>query len=146
MADIGAYNRETMAPPADGSQVLIVEDDAGLREVYADALRAEGFGVALASDGNQALALLADRPRVPCAVLLDLRMPGMDGWELARRLRDDTRWHLLPIVVVAAHYRVAEEARRIGAAAWLQKPVTLDRLITAVRDVCEPIASGASLQ
>lgn len=146
MSDIGAYNRETMTPASDGTQVLIVEDDADLREVYADALTAEGFGVALASDGNEALALLADRPVVPCAVLLDLRMPGMDGWELARRLHHDTRWRRLPILVVAAHYRVAEEARRIGAAGWLQKPVTLDRLITAVRGICEPITPGASLQ
>ena len=135
-----------MTPAGDGTQVLIVEDDADLREVYADALTAEGFGVALASDGNEALALLADRPGVPCAVLLDLRMPGMDGWELARRLRHDSRWRRLPILVVAAHYRVAEEARRIGAAGWLQKPVTLDRLITAVRGICEPITPGTSLQ
>jgi CheY-like chemotaxis protein len=132
-----------MAAASEGTQVLIVEDDADLREVYADALTAEGFGVALASDGHEALALLEDRPSVPCAVLMDLRMPGMDGWELARRLRHSPRWHGLPIVVVAAHYLVAEEARRIGAAAWLQKPVTLDRLVNAVRGICSPVAPGA---
>ncbi|MDP9271861.1 MAG: response regulator [Chloroflexota bacterium] len=77
-----------MPPGAPGSPVLIVEDDADLREVYADALAAEGYGVELASDGNEALARLSAASELPCAVLLDLRMPGMDGWELARRLRD----------------------------------------------------------
>jgi CheY-like chemotaxis protein len=141
--DIGAYNPGSMPSGAPGSPVLIVEDDADLREVYADALAAEGYGVELASDGNEALARLSEASELPCAVLLDLRMPGMDGWELARRLRDSAQWSQLPILVVAAHYLVADEARRIGAAGWLQKPVTLDRLVTAVRGICGPLAGGA---
>jgi CheY-like chemotaxis protein len=135
-----------MPTVATGTQVLIVEDDADLREVYADALGTAGYGVALASDGRQALELLDRHPGLPCAVLLDLRMPGMDGWELARRLRDSTRWHSLPILVVAAHYRVAEEAQQIGAAGWLQKPVTLERLIAAVRSICPPAAAAPRTQ
>lgn len=119
------------------SQVLIVEDDVALREVYGDALAAEGYNVCLASDGNDALRILAGTDEVrPCAILLDLRMPGMNGWELAERLRAHDRWRSVPILVVAAHYLVADEARRIGAAAWLQKPVRLDRLVSAVRNVC----------
>jgi CheY-like chemotaxis protein len=133
-----------MPSAARASQVLIVEDDAALREVYADALAAEGYDVQLASDGNEALAILSDVPEdEPCAVLLDLRMPGMNGWELADRLHNSPRWQELPIVVVAAHYLVADEARRIGAAAWLQKPVALERLISAVRGICGPLAGSA---
>jgi DNA-binding response OmpR family regulator len=132
-------------PSADaGSQVLIVEDDADLREVYADALEAEGFGVAVASDGNEALAILNRSTGLPCAVLLDLRMPGMDGWELAHHLRHSRLWRGVPILVVAAHYLVADEARKIGAAGWLQKPVTLERLVSAVRGICGPQTAGAS--
>ena len=147
-ADLSA-DRTIAAMPAVAhpSQVLIVEDDLALREVYGDALAAEGYNVQLASDGNEALRILADTHEArPCAILLDLRMPGMNGWELAERLRAHDRWRTVPILVVAAHYLVADEARRIGAAAWLQRPVRLDRLVTAVRNVCggteaPPVAS-----
>jgi two-component system response regulator MprA len=118
------------------SRVLIVEDDRALREVYGEVLAAEGYEVHSASDGAEALALLGGAAEPPCAVVLDLRMPGMSGWELARRLHGSRRWRRVPIVVVAAHYLVAEEARQIGAVAWLQKPVSLDRLVTTVRAAC----------
>ena len=70
-------------------------------------------------------------------------MPGMNGWEFADRLRDTARWQDVPIVVVAAHYLVADEAGRIGAASWLQKPVTLDRLVAAVRGACTSLGGVA---
>jgi CheY-like chemotaxis protein len=125
-----------MQVKAPGRDVLIVEDDLALREVYAEVLASEGYGVRVARDGREALAHLDAKPELPCAVLLDLRMPGMNGWELAARLRESARWQRLPIVVVAAHYLVADEAGRIGASSWLQKPVTLDRLVAAVRGAC----------
>jgi CheY-like chemotaxis protein len=118
------------------ASVLIVEDDAALREVYADALADEGYEVLVASEGREALAMLEDGPAAPCVVLLDLRMPGMSGWELAGHMRRSARWQGLPIVVVAAHYLLAEEARRLGASAWLQKPVTLSSLVGAVERAC----------
>jgi two-component system response regulator (stage 0 sporulation protein F) len=135
-----------MQTPDPGSEVLIVEDDPALREVFADVLVGEGYGVRLAANGREALAVLSAEPALPCAVLLDLRMPVMSGWELADRLRESDAWSRLPIVVVAAHYLVADEAHRIGAAAWLQKPVKLDRLVATVRDVCaEPQTRSAAL-
>jgi CheY-like chemotaxis protein len=106
-------------------------------------LASEGYGVRVARDGREALAHLDAKPELPCAVLLDLRMPGMNGWELAARLRESARWQRLPIVVVAAHYLVADEAGRIGASSWLQKPVTLDRLVAAVRGACAQLGGAA---
>lgn len=111
--------------------VLIVEDDPALRELYADVLRDEGWLVQEAGDGLEALDLLAVGTP-PCAVVLDLRMPRMDGWELAARLRENG----LPFVLVAAHYRIQEEARNVGARWWLQKPVAIDRLIAVVAEAC----------
>ncbi len=73
----------------------------------------------------------------PCVVFLDLRMPGMDGWELSRRLRDDERWKDLPVVVVAAHFRIDREAAEIGAVSWLQKPFDLARLDEETKAFCE---------
>lgn len=130
-----------MQTPDPGSQVLIVEDDPALREVYADALLGEGYAVSLAANGSEALDVLSAGD-LPCAVLLDLRMPVMSGWELADRLQKSEQWNTLPIVVVAAHYLVADEAQRIGARAWLQKPVRLDRLVATVRDLCPEPPAG----
>jgi two-component system response regulator (stage 0 sporulation protein F) len=123
-------------PSSSASEVLVVEDDPNLREVYADVLAAEGYEVSVAANGREALAILGDGAQ-PCAVVLDLRMPVMSGWDLAAKMRDTRQWQSLPIIVVAAHYLVADEARRIGAAAWLQKPVSLTHLVSAVHSACE---------
>jgi CheY-like chemotaxis protein len=121
----------------DGShRVLVVEDDPSLREIYAGALRGYGHDVRAAADGTAALNCLANG-WVPCVVFLDLRMPGMDGWELSRRLRADTRWRDLSVVVVAAHFRIDQEAAQIGADGWLQKPFDLARLDQETRARCQ---------
>lgn len=143
MPGAGLQSPAGMPTQAPSGDVLIVEDDPSLREVYGEVLAGEGYGVRLAANGHEALALLTAEPEPPCAILLDLRMPGMNGWELADRLRATTRWQRVPIVVVAAHYLVADEAARIGAASWLQKPVTLDRLVAAVHGACTPLGGLA---
>ena len=143
MPGAGSQSRSGMVDQAPRGDVLIVEDDPALREVYGEVLAGEGFGIRLAANGHEALDLLNAEPEVPCAILLDLRMPGMNGWELADRLHETARWQDVPIVVVAAHYLVADEAVRIGAASWLQKPVTLDRLVAAVNGACAPLGGAA---
>lgn len=116
-------------------QVLVVEDDPALREIFAGALRGYGHDVRVAGDGAEALRRL-ENGWAPCVVFLDLRMPGMDGWELSRRLRSDDRWRDVPVVVVAAHFRIDREAAEIGAAAWLQKPFDLARLDEETKALC----------
>jgi CheY-like chemotaxis protein len=127
---------ENKGVEGDGHQVLVVEDDPALREIYAGALRGYGHDVRTAADGAAALDALISGWE-PCVVFLDLRMPGMDGWELSRRLREDERWKALPVVVVAAHFRIDQEAAEIGAAAWLQKPFDLARLDEETRAQCQ---------
>jgi CheY-like chemotaxis protein len=112
-----------------------VEDDAALRDIYAGALAGFGHEVRAAAEGSEALSLLQNGWK-PCLIFLDLRMPGMDGWELARRIRASRRWNDIPIVVVAAHFRIDHEAEEIGAAAWLQKPFDLAQLDDYVRQLC----------
>ena len=115
--------------------VLVVEDDPALREIYAGALRGYGHEVRTASDGAEALQRL-DNGWSPCIVFLDLRMPGMDGWELSRRLQADERWREVPVVVVAAHFRIDREAAEIGASSWLQKPFDLAKLDEETKALC----------
>ena len=143
MPSAGSQSRAGMVDQAPRGDVLIVEDDPALREVYGEVLAGEGFGIRLAANGHEALDVLNAEPEAPCAILLDLRMPGMNGWELADRLHETVRWQHVPIVVVAAHYLVADEAVRIGASSWLQKPVTLDRLVAAVRGACATLGGAA---
>jgi CheY-like chemotaxis protein len=118
-----------------GVYAMVVEDDAALRSIFADALRDFGHEVRTAPDGASAMQIL-EQGWSPCVVFLDLRMPGMDGWEFARRLRADVRWQGIKIVVVAAHFQVDREARDVGADAWLQKPVDLWRLDEQARAQC----------
>jgi CheY-like chemotaxis protein len=116
-------------------RLLVVDDDHALRQVYVDTLSASGYEVRSAPNGASALAIL-ESGWTPCAVFLDLRMPRMDGWELARRIRADDRWCDTRIVVVAAHVQIDREAAEIGAAGWLQKPFDLASLERQARALC----------
>lgn len=126
-------------------RVLVVEDDPGLREVYAETLELAGHDVRRAAEGSGALAVL-ESGWTPCVVFLDLRMPGMDGWQLARHIRTEEPWKDIPIVVLAAHYRIDREARDIGAIAWLQKPFDLRRLEDLARTACRAVNGHGSQQ
>jgi CheY-like chemotaxis protein len=131
-----AENHSPSAEPHDRPRVLVVDDDDALREIYVDALGGSGYDVRGAHDGRAALELF-ETGWIPCVAFLDLRMPGMDGWELARRIRADERWQHVRIVVVAAHFRIDREAAEIGASAWLQKPFDLGRLEQHARTLCD---------
>ena len=116
--------------------ILIIEDDDAIRETVEEALRAEGFAVDGVSDGAKALKLIRGGAR-PGLVLLDLMMPGMDGWHFLEALDVD-----LPIVVVSAF---VHDAKTMSAAALLRrpvgfmtKPINLDTLIDVVSIYCGP--------
>ncbi len=105
---------------ADGQIVLVVEDDEDIRETVAELLRAEGYSVATAGNGAEAIAYLRTN-RKPCLMILDLMMPVMDGWAVLATLRDDPELApALPVVVMSA-------------AATLAKPVAVDVLLDTVR-------------
>jgi two-component system, chemotaxis family, chemotaxis protein CheY len=119
---------------ADGC-VLVVDDDPAIRTLVAMALADEGYGVAVAPNGRAALERLRyHRPRL---ILLDMRMPEMDGWEFARRYRTLPGPHA-PIVVLAAAVDVAAEGAQIGAAAALGKPFDLEALLAVVARYAGP--------
>ena len=106
--------------------ILIVDDNAVMRDALSEAARDHGHDVRLASSGAAALAVL-DHEAVD-AVLLDLRMPGLDGLEVLRRIR--LRPHPPPVTVLTAHATAANtiEAMRIGAFDHLTKPIGRDAL------------------
>ena len=108
-----------------GQLVLVVDDDDGIRSVVVPTLEDEGYETAEATNGAEALAYV--RARMPALILLDMRMPVMNGWEFAAAYGEIAPPRA-PIVVVTAGRDAAEKARDIGAAGYLGKPFDLDQL------------------
>lgn len=123
----------TYRPVADQSSpapvVLVAEDEEGVRAMLGIALRAAGFDSILCVDGEDALARLEDG-LLPDLVLMDVRMPRMGGVELARRIREDRRWDLIPLVAMSAYSDDLQEheIKAAGADAFLPKPFTISDL------------------
>jgi CheY-like chemotaxis protein len=113
--------------------VLIVEDDADLREMMAQLLTLEGYAAQTVANGRDALSYL-EQGHHPDLILLDLMMPIMDGWEFRRRQRDNPSLAHVPVVVLSA----LDQARAadLGGAAFLKKPLDFDRLLELVRQYC----------
>ena len=113
--------------------ILVVDDYQDAREMYAEYLQFSGFRVAEARNGNeaveQAIALHPD------LILMDLSLPGMDGWEATRRLKADDRTRLIPIVALTGHALAgaSEGAKRAGCDSFVTKPCLPDDLVVEVR-------------
>ena len=131
----GAEARTETAAAA--PMVLVVEDYADAREMYAEFLRFMGFRVAEARNGEEALARAVEF--TPDVVLMDLALPLMDGWEATRRLRSDPRTSQVIIVALTGHALAghAEGARRAGCDAFVTKPCLPDDLVEVIRGLLE---------
>jgi len=125
---------ETNTNPSAAPVVLLVEDHQSSADGYAELLAGAGYRVARAKDGYEALAKVSQEP--PAVVLLDLKLPKLDGWDLLQRLKADAAMASVPIIVVTGdplptHH---EMARSRGAVAVLSKPIVPGELLTVVRD------------
>lgn len=115
--------------------VLIVDDFQDNREMFAEFLSFSGFRVAEASDGNeaveQALALLPD------VVLMDLSLPGLDGWEATRQIRKDPRAGRMKILALSGHALSGhtKEALEAGCDGFITKPCLPENLVSEIRRV-----------
>jgi CheY-like chemotaxis protein len=109
-------------------RVLIVDDEPDIRATVSAMLEIEGYDVAEAANGADALAAVESDP--PDVILLDMRMPVLDGWGFAAEMR--RRNHAIPIVVMTAARDAARWAGEVAAAAFVAKPFGYDDLIAAV--------------
>ena len=109
-------------------RVLVVDDDAGIRDLLDLALTNAGYAVALAEDGAAALAMV--EAVAPDVILLDMRMPVLDGWAFTEAYRRPGR--RVPIVVMTAVRDAPERAAQIAATAYLAKPFDLADLLACV--------------
>ena len=125
------------AQQAGPRRILLVEDDFDIRAMLALALEMEGFEVATAANGREALEELR-AGRAPELILLDLMMPIMNGWEFRNAQRADPALAQIPIVILSGDGNVVEKTAALGAAAYIRKPLDLDELHATVRSLRPP--------
>ena len=119
-----------MAGPVTKGNILVVDDEPQITRVLKTTLSSQGYGVRSAGDGQQALDEMKDWP--PDLIITDLRMPVLDGLELCRRVRKDSR---VPIIVlsVKGEETIKVEARYAGADDYITKPFSVNELMARVR-------------
>lgn len=116
--------------------VFVVDDDAAIRDMLTLALEDEGYGVACASNGLDALTQLRTGAIAPCMILLDLNMPIMTGWEFCRAQQQDPALATIPVVVVSADRSVQHRLVTIDAAGYLPKPIDFNTLLELMDRYC----------
>lgn len=117
------------------SKILIIDDDVDSWRLLSTILQTHNFFPVWAADGMQAMA--AARFHHPQAILLDIGLPGGDGFVVLERLKSNLLLSDIPVIVVTVRDRqeVEEKARRLGAAAYLSKPIQVDALMESLQSV-----------
>ena len=123
-----------------GLKVLLVDDEQDFIETLSKRLEMRELDTKLALDGEEALRAVQDEQ--PDVMVLDLKMPGMDGMEVLRRIKK--AFPKVPVVMLTGQgsAKDEEQARSLGAYAYLQKPVELDRLAKILREAFESTVAG----
>lgn len=116
-------------------QVLLVEDDPDIRSAMKIVLQTDGYEVRTARNGEDGIEQLRAGLR-PCLIVLDLIMPIKDGFEFRREQLADAELAKIPVVVYSGHPDVGENAKRLSAAGYFQKPIDLDTLVELVETHC----------
>jgi CheY-like chemotaxis protein len=112
--------------------VLVVDDDADIREATQLVLENSGYRVWTATDGLQALEILRRGGWRPCVIILDLMMPVMDGWRFRDEQQHDARLAPIPVVVLSGAADIERAAASLRAAEHITKPISLERLLAVV--------------
>ena len=118
-----------------GQSILVVDDDQDFREAICEVLGSAGYPVQQAENGEVALQRVADE--APGIVLLDLKMPVLDGWGVMERMRGEPRSAAIPILILSA-YGFEWEAELLGAQGYIPKSVGMDEILERVRKAAGP--------
>lgn len=120
-----------MTAPTNRKSILVVEDDEAIRDTVRDFLESEEYVVHVASNGDEALRVL-QAVEVPNLVLLDMKMPVMNGWEFALEFVNRYN-HKAPIVVMTAAADAEKRAKDVSAIGWVGKPFDLNDLLEKIK-------------
>jgi len=118
-----------------GQYILVVDDDDDFREALCEVLSEAGYPVQQAENGEVALARVADE--APGMVLLDLKMPVLDGWGVVERMRKDPKSAHIPILILSA-YGFEWESELLGAQGYVPKSVGMEEILDRVRRAAGP--------
>jgi two-component system, chemotaxis family, chemotaxis protein CheY len=121
-----------------GARILLVDDDPDILSSTQFLIEAEGYEVATAHNGREALACISRTP--PDVILLDLMMPVMDGWQFVEELRKGPHAGL-PIIVLSASHGLASKARQLGARGHVSKPFDVDDILRKIGPLVGPAHS-----
>ena len=132
-----------MASAALGAAVLLIEDDADIRDTLCELLQYAGYQVTVAESGRDALRYL-ENGNLPRVILLDFMMPEMNGFEFRTLQQRNPAWAAIPVIVLSADRNTAVEARAIGALGSLRKPLDIDLLLQMLGRACPPSPTAAA--
>jgi DNA-binding response OmpR family regulator len=120
------------------AQVLLVDDEPGVRESVKEYLQESGFTVQVASNASDAWQML--QQHAPDLVISDVMMPRVDGYQFLKQLRDDPRYKALPVVFLTARGMTSDRIQgyQAGCDAYLPKPFDADELVAIVENLLEP--------
>ncbi len=123
-------------------RILLVEDDEMNRDSLSRLLRRRGFEIVIGMDGQEGVALA--RTEAPDLILMDMSLPGIDGWEATRLLKAAPETQAIPIIALTAHAMAADRDRALGAGCddYDTKPIDLDRLIPKINALLPRSTSG----
>jgi DNA-binding response OmpR family regulator len=116
-----------------GDKVLVVDDERQIRDLLGEFLEREGYEVFLASAGEEAIEL-AER-KIPHAILLDVKMPGIDGIEVCKRLKAEPKTQFIPVIMITGYVDNKMVAIESGADDFVNKPIDLVELAVSVKSI-----------
>ena len=113
-------------------KILIVEDNEMNRDMLSRRLLKRGYEVSIAVDGEQGLVMA--RAEAPALILMDMSLPGLDGWEVSRRLKADTQTKNIGIIAITAHAMAGDREKALAAGCddFDTKPIELTRLLAKI--------------
>jgi two-component system response regulator MprA len=121
---------------AEEKKIFLIEDDPDIRESILEVLRTGGFGADSASTSREAIEKLSKAQPKPYLILLDLRLPGEDGFQFREEQMQHGDLADIPVVLLSADMQLKEKQDQLGAIDYLKKPVDIDELLDTVRRNC----------
>ncbi len=116
------------------AKVLVIENEPNVQKIVKANLTASGYQVLVAADGEEGLRLA--QMEYPSLILLDLKMPGISGWDVLAALKADKKLREIPVIIMTASSRkgVESKAHSMGAVDFLEKPFNIDELLHKVKE------------
>jgi two-component system, cell cycle response regulator DivK len=126
------------------TRILLVEDEELNRDMLSRRLMRRGYEVLLAVDGLQAIRVALEQ--MPDLIVMDMRLPDLDGWQATRQLRDDPRTSSIPVLALTAHAMAGDrdKALEAGCVDYDTKPIELPRLIAKIEAIVNARSAGGS--